>query len=456
MNAPVNDGRPDKAAINSHLYALFPPDFVTDFPDAKIEIAYGPPGNVNRAELFSAHDLEKASAFAAAKSAAGNNVYVGPSLKKGDTFPAARTNDTDFLASIWTRTDSDAEGGPENTIKQSEALNLAPPMMVGTGTIPHQRGHAYYLLEQPVTDGEVLRAANKGLRTRFGGDPVEAPGHVMRLAGTISYPTDAKQKRGYVTEVVTLTVDKQPRKHSPAALAALVDGRDQPRSDAPDTPRKGIEGLLETSREPGNWHNAMRSVVASMVGLKYPDSIIRLACAQYCDNGKMDGDLKTLIDTARKKFDIPDVDAPVPDAPLAATPWKWLAPQDVQPRAFLYGTHYIRQFLSVGFGAPGGGKSTKRMVEAIAMASGRALLGVKPIKKLKVWYWNGEDPQSETDRRFAAICMHFGIKQEEIEGYLFANSGRDMPIVRADRKEPLVVIPLKLAAEIAAKAEGSR
>ena len=34
-------------------------------------------------------------------------------------------------------------------------------------------------------------------------------------------------------------------------------------------------------------------------------------------------------------------------------------------------------------------------------------------------------------------------------------AGRDLLIVRADRSEPLVVIPLKLAAEIAAKAEGS-
>jgi hypothetical protein len=31
--------------------------------------------------------------------------------------------------------------------------------------------------------------------------------------------------------------------------------------------------------------------------------------------------------------------------------------------------------------------------------------------------------------------------------------GRDLLIVRADRKEPLVVLPLRLAAEIAAKAE---
>jgi hypothetical protein len=61
--------------------------------------------------------------------------------------------------------------------------------------------------------------------------------------------------------------------------------------------------------------------------------------------------------------------------PLVATPWKWVDPTDTPPREFLYGTHYIRQFLSAGFGAPGGGKSTKRMVEAIAMVTGRPLLG---------------------------------------------------------------------------------
>jgi hypothetical protein len=121
--------------------------------------------------------------------------------------------------------------------------------------------------------------------------------------------------------------------------------------------------------------------------------------------------------------------------PFLPTPWKWVVPKDVSPREFLYGTHYIREFLSVGFGAPGGGKSTKRMVEAVAMASGRALLGVKPVKRLKVWYWNGEDPQTETDRRFAAICKHYGIKREEIEGWLFTDSGREIPIIMAEQSK---------------------
>jgi hypothetical protein len=121
--------------------------------------------------------------------------------------------------------------------------------------------------------------------------------------------------------------------------------------------------------------------------------------------------------------------------PIMPTRWKWIEPKGVPPREFLYGTHYIREFLSVGFGAPGGGKTTKRMVEAVAMASGRALLGVKPVKRLKVWYWNGEDPQSETDRRLAAICLFYGIRREEIEGWLFTDSGRDIPIVMAEQSK---------------------
>jgi AAA domain len=115
--------------------------------------------------------------------------------------------------------------------------------------------------------------------------------------------------------------------------------------------------------------------------------------------------------------------------PLAATAWVWRDPKTIPPREFMYGTHYIRKFVSAGFGAPGGGKSSKRLVEALAMASCKPLLGIKPVQKLKVWYWNGEDPAEETDRRLAAACLHYGIKREDIEGYLFADSGRSTPII---------------------------
>ncbi len=74
---------PNKADISRHLYALFDPAFV-QAPEAWIEIAYGrPDGKLNAAKNVSAFDLEKAVAFAEAKSNAGYNVYVGAALRHG-------------------------------------------------------------------------------------------------------------------------------------------------------------------------------------------------------------------------------------------------------------------------------------------------------------------------------------------------------------------------------------
>ena len=55
------------------------------------------------------------------------------------------------------------------------------------------------------------------------------------------------------------------------------------------------------------------------------------------------------------------------------------------------------------------------------------------------------------DRRIEVKCRGNGFR----ELYRWLN-GADLLIVRADRCEPLVVIPLKLAAEIAAVAERGR
>jgi AAA domain len=124
-----------------------------------------------------------------------------------------------------------------------------------------------------------------------------------------------------------------------------------------------------------------------------------------------------------------------PKKRLTATPWKVKDAKKMKPRAWLYGRQFIRNYLCAGFGAPGGGKSSKRLVEAVAMATGRDLLGVTPVQRCRVWYWNGEDPQEETERRVIAICLHYGVPQEELEGWLFTDSGRDTPIVLAEQSK---------------------
>jgi hypothetical protein len=127
------------------------------------------------------------------------------------------------------------------------------------------------------------------------------------------------------------------------------------------------------------------------------------------------------------------VPAFIPPKPkeLKATPYVWRDPASIPRREFLYGQHLVRKFASAKFAAGGVGKSILALTEAIAMATGRPLLGITPPKRLRVWYWNGEDPQDETDRRIAAICLHYGITAEELDGWLFSDSGRDQEIIIA-------------------------
>lgn len=114
---------------------------------------------------------------------------------------------------------------------------------------------------------------------------------------------------------------------------------------------------------------------------------------------------------------------------IQATPFSWIDPIAIPKRRRIYGRHLIRQFVSMKV-APGGmGKSSLVIVEALAMATQRALLGEVVHEPCKVWLWNGEDPYEEMQRRIMAACRHYEISQTDIEGRLFVDSGRDTPLV---------------------------
>lgn len=111
------------------------------------------------------------------------------------------------------------------------------------------------------------------------------------------------------------------------------------------------------------------------------------------------------------------------------TPAVWIAPKLLPMRQWLYGDCYIRQYLSVLVSHGGTGKSTLALTEAIAMASGKPILGVQLEKPLRVWYFNGEDPMEEIQRRFQAICLHHNISEADIAGRLFLDSGRQSRLI---------------------------
>lgn len=118
---------------------------------------------------------------------------------------------------------------------------------------------------------------------------------------------------------------------------------------------------------------------------------------------------------------------------FAATPFEWRDPATIEPRRFLYGTHLIRKFLSLDI-APGGlGKSSLKVVEALSMCSGRALLS-KEVHggPLNVWLYNLEDPDEETERRLHAAMQWFDLAPSDLGGGLYVNSGRSQPLVLAE------------------------
>lgn len=121
---------------------------------------------------------------------------------------------------------------------------------------------------------------------------------------------------------------------------------------------------------------------------------------------------------------------PAPQTLFSAKPWGWIEPQDIKPREWIYGRHYIRKYLSATV-APGGlGKSSLALAEALEMVTGRRALTGKPDvdQTYRVLYWCGEDPMDELDRRMAAACLHYGVTRDEIADRLYLVSGRDSPL----------------------------
>lgn len=127
--------------------------------------------------------------------------------------------------------------------------------------------------------------------------------------------------------------------------------------------------------------------------------------------------------------DIPD--APL-DAPEAAPDWPSLYEMfdeaSIEPRRWIYAHHYLRSFVSVLASAGGIGKTSLQIVEALAIVTGRPLLGEEVKERTNVWIVNLEDPLEEIQRRVLAAMKHYAIKPEEVRGRLFVNAGRDFSL----------------------------
>ena len=96
------------------------------------------------------------------------------------------------------------------------------------------------------------------------------------------------------------------------------------------------------------------------------------------------------------------------------TPVAQFVEADLPKRRWIYGNQYIRGFVTVTASAGGVGKTSLAIVEALAIVTGRELLG-EPIKeRTSVWIINLEDDGGEMRLRIAAAMRYYGISHADI------------------------------------------
>jgi hypothetical protein len=133
---------------------------------------------------------------------------------------------------------------------------------------------------------------------------------------------------------------------------------------------------------------------------------------------------------------------------IQASPFVWIDPAKIPRRKWIYGRHYIRKFITETAARSGEGKSSLAMGEALSISTGLPLLGVIPDERARVWYWNGEDPAEELQRRIAAVVLHYKIDPTELAGWFFLDTGRETKIIIAEQTRAGAVVARPIVEQV--------
>lgn len=142
------------------------------------------------------------------------------------------------------------------------------------------------------------------------------------------------------------------------------------------------------------------------------------------------------VDEARPFCPTPmDQGRPAQSAPppveVVATPYVWRDPTTIKPREWVYGRSIQRGHVRAILAPGAAGKTILSVGEALAMATGRNLLGQSvPGGPKRVWLWNLEDDGEELSRIIQAACKHWSIGPEHIRDRLFVDSALEGAILK--------------------------
>lgn len=419
---------------------------------------------------FSPDWIDEAVEWAESLNNLGFNVYVTRNPIRQDVGRSA--TDEDVVAAFFVWADCD------DTEASGNVYRFDGPRWTGavtTGRKPHIRAHTYWELEDPCLNIKAWTELQKGIAAYFGSDDkVVNPSRIMRVGGTITYPAKNKRAKGYTSEVSTIrTTYEDDRDPVPFEQMHRLFGHVRP-PEASTAPVSAYEGGLSIDTGPQpldrereaikalsgqNWNEAVFKLVGSYVSKGLSDAEIHaltdpLTIPPYTVQETRD-EVQSIIDRTRRnpKFEtvepaqqmmqsaLPEAaKAPEQPAQTAAeddAPPEWPTPVGaINPlllprRRWVYGTAYIRNYVTVTASAGGIGKTSLAQVEGMAIATGRALLGEIVKEQTNVWIVNLEDPLEEMQLRLAAAMQHYGIPHAEIAGKLFMDAEDTLQMVLA-------------------------
>jgi hypothetical protein len=354
--------------------------------------------------------------------------------------------DTDILAAFYLWADCDEGHAAENVLRFPGPKWVAA---VTTGRVPSTRVHTYWELKEACLDLAAWRDMQSAIARHFGSDPsVINPSRIMRIGGTISWPSTRKRGKGYVEELTTIrteypeprepvTLDQMQRafaSSTPATLPLSVQATPAFQIDTGSAPQSlDRERLAIQAMSGQDWHNAVIRLVASYVAKGLSDSEIHaltqpLTLAGYTGE-QTAREVQTAIDGARKKGWTPEpqyadpaaLRAPMSDAgptstaqasdfdaPKRASALEWF--DDLEP--VLGGAYLVKGLIDVGtmsviYGPSNSGKTFWTIDLAYHVAIGAPWRG-RRVTQASVLYLAAEGGRGVINR-VASLKQEHGV-----------------------------------------------
>jgi hypothetical protein len=191
----------------------------------------------------------------------------------------------------------------------------------------------------------------------------------------------------------------------------------------------GMKMANYKEKEPWVYKNVRKKVVhAIQDGMQDPQDgeeisrAVAEANRRWAEDPELDAVMKELLTEGAREEQPQGQPEPEPKKQSAKIPVVLDAGDDFEkptPRAWLYGNIFARKFLSTLFGDGGVGKTALRYAQYMSMAVGKSLTGDHVFVRCRVLIVSLEDDLDELRRRIWALRIHYGIKQEELKGWLY-------------------------------------